>query len=88
MVRLDDCQFGAHDGVTVLTGPGGRLIVPSLRKYDEPVDLSAVAGLFRAQRERDRQEPPQIFHRPFRTDRRPRLAMRRPRLPMPRGAAS
>jgi hypothetical protein len=46
-------QFGVHDGVTVLTGPGGRAIVPSLRKYDGPVDLSTVARLFRAQRERD-----------------------------------
>jgi hypothetical protein len=52
-VRVEDCTFGVHDGVTVLTGPGGRLIAPSLRSYDEPLDVRAVAKLFRAQRERD-----------------------------------
>jgi hypothetical protein len=52
-VRVEDCQFGVHDGVTVLTGPGGRLMVPSLRSYDEPLDVRTVAPLFRAQRERD-----------------------------------
>ncbi len=52
-IRIEDCQFGICDGVTVLTGPGGRLIVPSLRSYDEPLDVRTVARLFREQRERD-----------------------------------
>ena len=37
----------------MLTGPGGRLIAPSLRSYDEPLDVRTVVALFRAQRERD-----------------------------------
>jgi hypothetical protein len=52
-IRVEDCQFQVHEGVTVLTGPEGGLIVPSLRSYDEPLDVRTVAGLFRAQRERD-----------------------------------
>lgn len=42
-IRIEDCQFGIQDGVTVLTGPGGRLIVLSLRSYDEPLDIRMCA---------------------------------------------